>query len=138
MGVEISKIVERDIESTAKVMVEAFNFVNQGWTEEDGLKNIEMILNYDYSIKATVEGKIVGFLASYIKDDHLYIDEIAVLPKHMGKGIGKELWKNALEFAREMKLDYVKLIADPKSDAYKWYSQIGFKETGWVEMSLEA
>ena len=135
--VTISRISEGDVAETAVVMKNAFNFVDQGWGDEDSLKNVKMISGYDFSIKAVHMGVIVGFLASYLKDDHLYIDEIAVDPKYMGKGVAKKLWKEALEYAKKNKVDWIKLIADPKSVAYKWYKKLGLTESGWVELSVE-
>lgn len=133
----VLKMEEVDIEETAKVSTEAFNFVNQGWTEEESLEYIKRVFSFDCNYVAKEKERVVGFIVSQSREDHVYIEALAVHPQYMNKGIGKLLLNKVLTIGKENGFKQFKMTADPKSIAYSWYSKIGFKETGWVELILD-
>lgn len=133
----VLKMEEVDIEETAKVSTEAFNFVNQGETEEESLEYIKRVFSFDCNYVAKEKKRVVGFIVSQSREDHVYIEALAVHPQYMNKGIGKLLLNKVLTIGKENGFKQFKMTADPKSIAYSWYSKIGFKETGWVELILD-
>lgn len=54
-----------------------------------------------------------------------YIQDLVILPKHRGKGIGKQLVKTLLDFCLSKGIMWVGLIAEPEQDGF--YSSLGFK-----------
>ncbi|MEP6920511.1 MAG: GNAT family N-acetyltransferase, partial [bacterium] len=48
--------------------------------------------------------------------------------KHIGKGVGKELFLNAMERASEMKLSAVEISSDPNAEDF--YHRLGAKRIG--------
>jgi ribosomal protein S18 acetylase RimI-like enzyme len=137
MNIAIQKISKVNLKEAAIVMMKAFNTVNQGWTEEASVEYTRRILKYSCSYIAVDNDKAVGFLAADIREDHVYIDAIGVLPEYMGQGIAKYLFNVALQHAKENKVELLKMTADPTSIAYQWYMKLGFKETGWVELMMK-
>jgi ribosomal protein S18 acetylase RimI-like enzyme len=133
----VLKLEEGDITETAQVSTTAFNFVNQGCTEKESLEYIKRVFLFDFNYVAKENGEILGFIIAQSREDHIYIDAIAVHPNNMNRGIGKLLLNNVLKLGKEKGFKFFKMTADPKSIAYSWYSKIGFKETGWVELILE-
>jgi len=126
-----------DLKDVSTIMKEAFNSVDQGWSLKDSKIYIDEHQKCSFRLIAEKESKIVGFLIGDKDVDTLIIHSIGVLPEHMGKGIGKALWEGALKYARNSKLDNIRLVADPKSEAFMWYKRMGLKENGWVEMEAK-
>ncbi len=51
-----------------------------------------------------------------------------VAPKHIGKGVGKELFFNAMERASEMKLSALEISSDPNAEGF--YQRLGAERIG--------
>lgn len=133
----ISGFTRDDVKEIAKVMMDAFNSVNQGWTDKSSLAYINEYFDKSANLVAKKGNRIVGFIVADKRSDHLFVDAIGVLPSEMGKGIAKELWKGILNYCKQNNVPEIKMIADPTSTAYKWYKKLNFKETGWVELNLK-
>lgn len=137
MSIKIEKFNKKEIKQISYVMKEAFNSVDQNWSDQEGLEYIEEYFNKSANFVAKENDKIVGFIVADKHSDHLFIDAIGVLPSEMNKGIAKSLWNKILEYCKKENITEIKMIADPKSIAYQWYKKLQFKETGWVELALK-
>lgn len=54
-----------------------------------------------------------------------YIQDLVVLPRFRGKGIGKEIVKTLVEYCKSKGILWIGLIAEPDQDSF--YSNLGFK-----------
>ncbi|MBN2415990.1 GNAT family N-acetyltransferase [bacterium] len=102
----------------------------------------------DFSLIATdEEGIAIGaaWYRFFTKEDPGYgfVDSsipelgIAMIKKHRGKGIGKELMIRILAYARSEGIDKISLSVDPNNYAFHLYESLGFKKvsesgTSWT------
>ncbi len=67
------------------------------YVERIGKKPAPMLDDYKTLISdevvyvATVDDRLVGLVVFWPNEDHLYVDNIAVLPEEQGKGVGAAL-----------------------------------------------
>lgn len=75
-------------------------------------------------------GRIVGVSHLYrLKDGELYLDHLFVEPAAMGRGVGAQLWRHAVEYAATQGLRSVVFDADP--NARPFYERMGAVVVGW-------
>ncbi|MEP6637093.1 MAG: GNAT family N-acetyltransferase, partial [Acidobacteriota bacterium] len=55
--------------------------------------------------------------------------------KHIGKGVGKELFLNAMERAAEMKLTAVEISSDPNAEGF--YRRLGAERLGQTVSEID-
>lgn len=137
MNRKIERFNKKDINQIANVMREAFNSINQEWSESESLEYIKEYFNKSANFVVKENQNILGFVIADKHSDHLFIDTIGVLPSEMNKGLAKILWNKIIEYCKQEHIKEIKMIADPKSIAYQWYKKLQFNETGWVELSLK-
>lgn len=90
-----------------------------------------------------VEGRDIVGTASVIIEPKLihncgmagHVEDVAVHPKHQGKGIGKLLMEHIIKKCRMHRCYKVVLNCDPKNVAF--YEKYGFKKTPDVFMRLD-
>ena len=70
----------------------------------------------------------IAFYTLQQKDDIAWIDNLWVLPEHMGKGIGKTLFLHATALARHRGYKSLQLEADP--NALGFYKKMGMYRIG--------
>jgi N-acetylglutamate synthase-like GNAT family acetyltransferase len=86
-------------------------------TSESDLKNIEKEYIGNDGIYLVVEedNAIVGFAAARkLNDDICEIRRMIIGENHRGRGLGKELVKHIVSFARGMDYRYLDVIMDPR------------------------
>jgi len=102
-----------------------------GWWKKNydpsGIKNL---IKGSYAFAVVVDrksDKAIG-MGRIISDSvsDAYIQDLVILPKYRGKGIGKQLVKYLLKRCRDDKIFWIGLIAEPGQDEF--YSKIGFKK----------
>ena len=75
--------------------------------------------------------RIVGYISFSPSSDHLYVDSIAVLPRHHRQGLGSRLLTYAEDAASRMGLGSVKLFTDGRiARNVRFYARRGYRETG--------
>ena len=87
-----------------------------------------------YRIKYIVDDEIVGSCSCLIYQNNkakvMYVDEVFVEEEHRGKGYGKEIMYEAIEFARTQNVDSVELtVNDDNVIARNLYQKLEFVET---------
>ncbi len=111
-GVQYEDIAERfadDKKFIAKIKkgVESYGKNSQGWVVE-------------------MDGKIVGFSATFEEDGRGTVGAVYVLPEHQGKGIGKLLLQKILDFRKNSKELCLK-VATYNKNAINFYKKFGFQ-----------
>lgn len=78
---------------------------------------------------ATLANDNVGFAVFYPQSDCLFLENIAVLPTHTGKGIGRFLLHYIEQHAHETGLDRVELYTNiAMHENLAMYAHLGYKE----------
>lgn len=84
---------------------------------------------YFKSIRLVIVDILDYFVLSDIKEDDLYLAQIAIDPKMRGHGLGKKVILDVIECARFKNFKRVTIDADFRNEgARKLYERIGFKE----------
>lgn len=77
---------------------------------------------------AAVQFKPVAWYSLKQVAEHLWLDNLWVLPACMGKGIGRKLFSHALERSRIRGASVLKIEADPNAENF--YIRMGARRTG--------
>jgi ribosomal protein S18 acetylase RimI-like enzyme len=82
----------------------------------------------DVTLIAKEDDRVVGIIRFVVFDDHIRVRTLYVHPEYTGRGIGTQLWAEAL---RHVPVDK-KIIAYPAlhTKSIDWYKKMGFVETG--------
>ncbi len=108
---------------------------NDGYSTEPWFGSLEMALkvedfshlSYDATFLAEVNDEIVGLVDNKIRDKIGDIENLVVLPKCRGKGIGRALLEKAIEFLKD-KVERIRVEAPIQSkNAITFYLKNGFK-----------
>ena len=72
--------------------------------------------------------------------DYMFIDQVAVEPEHQGKGCGEILMDTALQFAKELMLDFIALdIWAFNTQAQGFFEAQGYKtynQRMWIKLGV--
>ena len=131
-AVEIRHAVEADEPGVSACVDAAY----ARYVERIGKKPAPMLADYTALIKrevvyiATVDDQLVGIIVFWPSEDHLYIDNIAVLPKAQRTGIGTALLGFAESQAQRAGLREIRLYTNAKMiENIQYYPRMGFRET---------
>ena len=76
------------------------------------------------------DGRIVALLESVARDDHYWVENVAVLPELQGQGLGRQLLGLAEVLARATGLSEVRLLTNGRMAANRrLYASLGYEET---------
>jgi len=98
------------------------------WKESDNQLNIKKLMQGSYAFFVAInpcDGKAVGMgrlLSDGVSD--AYIQDLVVLPKYRGYGIGKRLVKKLIDLCLSRKILWIGLISEPGQN--RFYTHIGF------------
>lgn len=106
-----------------------------------GKKPAPMVADYDALIRQGLvqvlerDGGCAAILVGFPEDDHWFIENIAVDPRHQGHGLGKALIDVAIAEARRLGLGALLLYTnEAMTEALGFYQRLGFVE---VDRRLE-
>lgn len=109
------------------------NELIESWREDLTITSV-MISNCKV-FKFLVDAKIAGFyVLNPPKNNTIVLEMLFVLPKFIGKGIGKQLLLHSFEKAKIQAVKSMTLLADPNAVAF-YYSQ-GFYKIDKKESSI--
>lgn len=77
---------------------------------------------------AVDDGEPIAFYTLQARDGIAWLENLWVLPEHIGRGIGKQLFVHAVSRSRELGHEVLQLEADP--NAIKFYEKMGMKQVG--------
>jgi len=79
---------------------------------------------------ATRGDRLVGLIVLWPKEDHLYVDNVAVLPEAQGTGVGAVLLGFADAQAQRAGLNEIRLYTNEKmTENIEYYPKKGYRET---------
>ena len=85
---------------------------------------------------AVIQGQLVGFHALHEAAEELRLEHLWILPEQMRKGIGRALFRHAVERAATMGALRLTIEADPNAEAF--YRHMGAERVGSVASKMEA
>ena len=98
--------------------------------------------NEDVSFSAELDGKIVGYMISYIVfggfglEKSSWIATLGVDPKYMGQGIGRLLAEKLLTVYREKGIDYIfTTVRWDSVDLLSFFKTLGFDRSEFIHLT---
>ncbi len=104
----------------------------QHW-QEDLTISSDFISNNQVYV-AERDGEIIGFYALVVRDQHAELEHMWVAPKHIGTGVGKELFIHAMQNAAGDNIAEVEISADPNAEGF--YQRMGARRIGEVTSEI--
>jgi GNAT superfamily N-acetyltransferase len=98
----------------------------QGWRDILTMRPEFIAANMTYA--AMENNRVVGFYLLTTESDGLHLDHLWIAPAIMGRGIGRALFKHAIEQARGLGFQAIKIEADPNAEGF--YQRMGAKRVG--------
>jgi GNAT superfamily N-acetyltransferase len=99
------------------------------WKDSYDPSGIKKLIEGSFAFAVVVDsasGKAIGMgriLSDGVSD--AYLQDLAILPKYRGKGIGKKLVEALLDYCLSRRILWIGLISEPGQDGF--YSSLGFK-----------
>lgn len=106
------------------------------YVERIGKKPAPMIADFSSQIDeknvyilTSSDALLQGFIVFYQRNNHMFIENVAVSPKHQGKGIGKLLMNFCEDEAKRLNLQAIELYTNEKMyENLMLYTHLGFAE----------
>ena len=100
----------------------------QYWSED--LTISPEFISQNQVFVAECENEIIGFYALVAAGRHAELEHMWVAPKHIGTGVGKELFIHAMQIAAGDNVSEVELSVDPNAEGF--YQKMGARRIGEV------
>lgn len=84
---------------------------------------------------AKEDGQIVGFYLLTDENDGLHLDHLWIIPRAMGRGIGRALFEHAASEARKLGHSMLKIEADPNATGF--YTRMGARHASKAITTIE-
>jgi len=81
-----------------------------------------------HAVVAEEQGATVGYAILKIHEDRSILHDLFVDPEHVGRGIGRQLFDEAVSFARDNGARELTLVSDPHTEAF--YQHLGMRRIG--------
>jgi GNAT superfamily N-acetyltransferase len=138
MSVQIRRVDPDLLECAAGVLIGAYAQPpwSEAWTLEAAIENLSYVLDTPRSIAlAAVEGEgVLGIALGIRQRRHagpvIYLDELSVLPKAQGRGIGTTLLTAMIDAARSEGCGSVWLVSQREGPLSSFYQRSGFASAG--------
>ncbi len=125
--------VAADVESIRACVREAYDL----YVERMDTEPTPMTADYVSLVEAgqvdvlELENAILGVLVSFPKEDHYFVENVAVSPSLQGKGQGRALLDFAEEKVRVLGLDEIRLYTNAAMhENITYYPRLGYEEVG--------
>jgi GNAT superfamily N-acetyltransferase len=76
------------------------------------------------------DGQVCGLYTLLIEQDHAQLENLFVVPEHIGKGYGRDLWQHAVVQARASKKPTLLIESDPNAQSF--YERMGAQQVNTV------
>ena len=133
---DIRPAVASDLDAIRRCAEEAYAL----YVPRIGRKPAPMIADFAAQIEAgqvhvcVEDEQIQGYIVLYPRDDHLHIENVAVLPSQQGTGLGKYLLAFAETEARRTGITAVELYTNQHmTENLSFYPRLGYVELGCGE-----
>jgi ribosomal protein S18 acetylase RimI-like enzyme len=98
--------------------------------------------NEDVSFSAELDGRVVGYMISYIVfggfglEKSAWIATLGVDPKYMGQGIGRLLAEKLLTVYHEKRIDYIfTTVRWDSVDLLSFFKTLGFDRSDYIHLT---
>ncbi|GAA3753080.1 GNAT family N-acetyltransferase [Flavobacterium ginsengisoli] len=82
------------------------------------------------------KGFVIGYYSYVFKDEKVIeLDNLFILPEHIGRGFGKYLLLDFLNRIKETGIEKIKLDSEPNAEDF--YAKMGFVKIGEFETSIK-
>lgn len=81
------------------------------------------------------DDEVRGFYALVVRNDKAELEHLWVAPKHIGTGVGKELFVHAMQRAAGHNVSEVEISADPNAEGF--YKKMGAHRIGDVQADMD-
>jgi len=106
---------------------------------QDWDKNLTISKDYirEHNVFKLVEnGLIIGYYSYVFKDEKVIeLDNLFILPEHIGRGFGKYLLLDFLNRIKETGIEKITLDSEPNAESF--YAKMGFIKIGEFETSIK-
>ncbi len=136
MAIRLVRAEPKHVDEMGRICHEAFKGVQEGkqspldWTSVDMAREVlgMLVKRTDfYSVVALLDGQPVGSNFLSLMDAVAGVGPITVDPRYQGKGIGRTLMKDVLDYARRKKIERVRLLQCSFNVAsLSLYASLGF------------
>jgi ribosomal protein S18 acetylase RimI-like enzyme len=103
------------------------------WVPVIGREPVPMKADYERAVQdheidlLYADGDLVGLIEVIVHTDHLFIENVAVVPHRQGQGLGRYLLSHAEEKARKTNLRELRLLTNQAFEAnIRLYESVGF------------
>ncbi|MDQ6471372.1 GNAT family N-acetyltransferase [Flavobacterium sp. LHD-80] len=138
MKIEKANILDNQILTTITKKSKAY----WGYSAEQIQKwDKSLTISQDYirnnnTFKLIDNNLILGYYSYLFENEKtVKLDNLFILPKHIGKGFGKQLLLDFLSRMKEEKIE--KIILDSEPNAENFYAKMGFVKIGEFETSIK-
>ena len=105
----------------------------KAWT--DDLTITEEYIQRHQVFKLETDHAILGYYSTYESSpSQIKLDNLFILPSHIGKGLGKTLLDHCIQNARQQGYQSIELDADPHAESF--YFHFGFKTIDQIPTSI--
>ncbi|HCC06402.1 TPA: hypothetical protein DEP94_03550 [Candidatus Nomurabacteria bacterium] len=127
------------LETIAKSFVDSF----PGWSEEKATEYLKQnyLTSPEFCYMSVDEndeflGGIFCKVGPNNKESSLILESLQVLDKYRNKGVGTALLHHVINKAQEKGITNISMLSPTQNEfPMSWYKKMGFKETGWIELS---
>lgn len=126
------RAVEHDVDAIRDLVDAAY----VGYTELIGRTPLPMLTDFAVTIATDdvwvldTAGSIVGVIVLMARQDHLWLDNVAIVPAAQGRGLGRRLLGHAEDEARRLGLSEIRLLTNERYvDNIAMYTRHGYRET---------
>jgi N-acetylglutamate synthase-like GNAT family acetyltransferase len=138
-NMEIRRSVPEEAQTLTRIAHDAKQYWGypEHWIKhwENDLTISEDFIQNNHVYVAENSGEICGFYALSVDGTKAELEHMWVAPAHIGTGIGKELFLDAMNRSTVMNVKQVLITADPNAAGF--YEKMGAKRIGEVISQME-
>ena len=119
-----------DVDAVRSLVREAY----AQWIPVIGREPLPMKADYEKAVRRHeidllyADESLVALIEVFLTDDHLFIENIAVSPKHQGKGLGHHLLNHAETKAKGVGMGEMRLLTNQAfATNVRLYQSVGFR-----------
>lgn len=136
---EIRRSVPEEAQTLTRIAYDAKQYWGypEHWIKhwERDLTISENFIENNHVYVAENNGEICGFYALSIEGPKAELEHMWVAPAHIGTGIGKELFLDAMNRSTAMKVRQIEITADPNAEGF--YEKMGARRIGEVISQMD-
>jgi len=136
---EIRRSVPEEAQPLTKIALNAKQYWGypENWIKhwEHDLTISEDFIRNNHVYVAEENGEICGFYALCVDGTRAELEHMWVAPTHIGTGVGKELFLDAMNRSTTLNVRQVSITSDPNAAGF--YARMGATQVGEVESEVD-